>query len=85
MCSPVASLGRYFCFCSGVPKRMMPFKPIDWWAPSMTPSEASMPPISCMVRAKQVVDRPTLPYSAGMFRPKSPRSFRPRMTSSGMA
>jgi len=27
--SPVATIGKYFAFCSSVPNRVMPLKPID--------------------------------------------------------
>ncbi len=31
--SPVAHLGRYFCFCASVPNSTMPLHPMDWCAP----------------------------------------------------
>ena len=30
MFSPTANLGRYCCFCSGVPNNSIPLKPMDW-------------------------------------------------------
>ena len=49
--SPVASFGRYFFFCSAVPKRSSPLKPMDECAPSVTVIEPSQPASCCMTRA----------------------------------
>mmetsp|Transcript_600 Transcript_600/g.1858 ORF Transcript_600/g.1858 Transcript_600/m.1858 type:complete len:258 (+) Transcript_600:909-1682(+) len=72
--SPVASFGRYFCFCSSLPKRRIPLKPIDWWAPIAMDRPRSDPIISPR-RAYAEFERPRPSSSVGTCRPISPSSF----------
>ena len=56
--SPDASAGSHRFFCSSLPWRSSAFMPIDWWPPIRMPSEASIVPISSVIRQYAVDENP---------------------------
>ena len=62
---PEARSGRKRSFCSSVPKRTIPFIPIDWCTPMTTESVGSISAKASNTRQYPVCDRPWPPYSSG--------------------
>ena len=72
--SPLASLGRYFFFCSSVPNIRIGIVPRLVCAPMVMAVLASATASSCTAMVKATVSMPAPPYFAGIGTPISPSS-----------
>ncbi len=70
--SPVASFGRYFCFCASFPNVRMCAVPSPLCDASVSASEPSARAISSTTIAYASVSSPAPPYSSGMRMPRRP-------------
>jgi hypothetical protein len=82
--SPAAQRGRYFLFCSSVPKSFRGWgTPIDWWAERRAPRFPSALPRSSITLLYSALLKPRPPYCFGIFMPKAPSCRSPSSTSGG--
>jgi hypothetical protein len=79
--SPVASFGRYFCFCSGVPKNRMGSVPMPTCAPHETANDACRLIFSA-ISVLVVLGRFSPPKASGKSAPSKPScpAFLSRLT-----
>src|SRR5699024_2987655 len=71
--SPVASFGKYFFFCSSLPKNTIGSEPI----PTCAPCVIEKPPareIFSVTTEELILSRPSPPYSSGTSTPNKPSS-----------
>ena len=75
--SPVASLGRNFCFCSSDPYFQMGYITSELWTEAVERKPLSQRSSSCMISPYAIWSRPAPPYSSGMYGPNAPISPKP--------
>jgi hypothetical protein len=81
--SPRAIIGRYFFFCSSLPKRTMPMQPMPVCTLMNVDSpHGPRPSISC-TSAFCSTEKPTPPYCSGMLSPSRPSSLASAIKPSG--
>ena len=80
--SPVASSGRYACFCSSVPC-MAIIRQASEWLPRMPAMPIQPRAISSKTSANETGSRSRPPYSSGTVMPNRPISFMPSTISVG--
>ena len=80
--SPVASAGRYACFCSGVPNLAI-IQQDSEWLPMMPATPIQPREISSKVTARETMSAPRPPYSSGTSSPNRPSSRMVATSSSG--
>src|SRR5271170_3948839 len=77
--SPLANLGRYFSFCSGVPYHTRGKVPIVTWALNVT---EKLPEVMrfCETRLEVILSISRPPYCSGTSIPSSPKAPRSRIS-----
>ena len=83
--SPVANLGRYLAFCSGVPSNKMPCEPIPTVVPNRERKHGEVWPMASMTMTSSSIVRARPPNSSGTVRPNKPIFFMSSTMSCGIS